>query len=572
MNRACCLPGWTATGLWHVTNSCTSGTPPNPTHWAYYGIDGSCTFNNGSSNSGDLTSNTVNIPTAATSATLSFKYVYFGEAGTPPSGYDNASLRISINGGPFTQVISLSTTGSFGNWQNASLNLTPYAGSSVTLQWNFNTIDAIGNDNLGMQVDSISINSNNGFSFCAGGSVQLNASGGYSSYAWSTGANTNNILVTSAGNYTVTVTSGSCTSSATAAVASNPTPTPSITTNNAQLLFYENFETGSMPSGWSATGLWHVTNACVSGTPTNPSYWAYYGLDGTCTFNTGATNAGDIYTPSISIPSNATDVKLRFNYAYAGEAGIPPSGWDFASANISVNGGPSTLLGYLSNTGSNGNWLAAQFDMSSYAGSSVVISWNYNTVDAVANSFLGMQIDSVAMISNSSVNFCSGSGLTFSTGAGVGTYLWSNGANTSSIAIASPGNYAVTVTTANGCSGTAAVNTLMYLCPLQLNLKAFIEGYYLGGGLMQAVVDPLLYPTLCDTITVELRNNISPYNLESSVEGVLSTSGNGQFVFPGNLLSKQYYIVVKSRNGIETWSKLPLLMDVPIEVFDFTTP
>ncbi|MBK7683716.1 MAG: hypothetical protein IPJ26_15155 [Bacteroidetes bacterium] len=52
--------------------------------------------------------------------------------------------------------------------------------------------------------------------------------------------------------------------------------------------------------------------------------------------------------------------------------------------------------------------------------------------------------------------------------------------------------------------------------------------------------------------------------------GVLNTSGNGQFIFPGNLLSKQYYIVLKTRNGIETWSKLPLLMDVPVEVFDFT--
>ena len=563
-------PGWTATGLWHVTNACISGTPPNPTHWAYYGIDGSCTFNNGVANSGNLTSNTVDIPAAATSATLSFKYAYYGEGGLPPTGYDNSSLLISVNGGAFTPVFNLSTTGSIGNWLSASINLTPYVGSTIALQWNFTTIDNIGNDFLGLQLDSISIKSNNGFSFCAGGSVQLNTNAGYSSYAWSTGANTSSISVAAAGNYTVTVTSGGCTSSATAVVTSNPIPTPSITGSTSQLLFYEDFESGSMPSGWTASGLWHITNACISGTPPNPSRWAYYGIDGSCTFNSGLSNAGNLTSPAISIPANATNTQLRFRYAYAGEGGIPPSGWDFASANISVNGGPYTLLGYLSNTGSNGAWLSAQFNLSAYAGSTVALQWNFNTVDAVANNFLGMQVDSIAVVNNSSVNFCSGSNVTLSTGAGLGTYLWSTGANTSSIVINTAGNYAVTVTTASGCSGTATTNTLMYVCPLQLNLKAFLEGFYLGGGMMQAVVDPLLYPTLTDTVTVELRNNISPYNLESSVVGVLNTSGNGQFIFPGNLLSKQYYIVLKTRNGIETWSKLPLLMDVPVEVFDFT--
>ncbi|MBK9400559.1 MAG: PKD domain-containing protein [Bacteroidetes bacterium] len=565
-------PGWTATGLWHITNACVSGTPPNPTRWAYYGIDGSCTFNNGGTHSGNLTSNTVAIPAAATSATLSFKYAYNGEGGAYPSGYDNSALLISVNGGAFAPIFNLSTTGSGGSWLNASVNLAPYAGSTIALQWNFNTVDNIGNDYLGLQLDSISIKANNGFSFCSGGSVNLNASAGYSSYVWSTGANTSGISVAIAGNYTVTVTSGSCTSSATAIVTVNPNPTPAITGNISQLLFYENFESGSLPSGWSVTGLWHVTNACVSGTPPNPNYWAYYGLDGTCNFNTGTTNSGNMYSPPIAVPANAADVKLRFRYAYAGEAGIPPGGWDWASANISVNGGPYTLLGYLSNTGSNGSWLAAQYDLSSYAGDTVIINWNYNSVDAVANNFLGMQIDSIAVVSNASVNFCSGSNVVLSAGSGSGNFLWSTGATTSTIAVTAPGNYSVTETSINGCSGTAATNSLMYICPLQLNLKAFIEGYYLGGGLMQAVVNPTLYPTLADTITVELRNSIAPYALEKSVKGTLNTSGNGQFIFPGNLLSRQYYIVVKTRNTIETWSKLPVLMDIPVEMFDFTTP
>ena len=45
-----------------------------------------------------------------------------------------------------------------------------------------------------------------------------------------------------------------------------------------------------------------------------------------------------------------------------------------------------------------------------------------------------------------------------------------------------------------------------------LNLKAFIEGFYWGGGLMQAVLynnDPITFTqTDCDTVTIELHESI----------------------------------------------------------------
>src|SRR5205807_2305981 len=55
--------------------------------------------------------------------------------------------------------------------------------------------------------------------FCAGGSVTLSAPAGLSSYAWSNGATTQSINVTTAGNYSVTVTNANgcgATSAATA--------------------------------------------------------------------------------------------------------------------------------------------------------------------------------------------------------------------------------------------------------------------------------------------------------------------------------------------------------------------
>ena len=105
-----------------------------------------------------------------------------------------------------------------------------------------------------------------------------------------------------------------------------------------------------------------------------------------------------------------------------------------------------------------------------------------------------------------------------------------------------------------------------------LNLKVFIQGFYLNNGIMNAVVDPINNPTLCDTIIVELHNASSPYNLEHSVKNTIDVNGNGQFIFPADVLTHSYYIVVRHRNSIETWSKTPVLFNGAVVNFDFTSP
>ena len=69
-------------------------------------------------------------------------------------------------------------------------------------------------------------------SFCTGGSTILNAGAGYSSYLWSTGATTQTITVTTAGDYDVTVTNaGGCSASAAVVVTLFTSPVPSISGN-----------------------------------------------------------------------------------------------------------------------------------------------------------------------------------------------------------------------------------------------------------------------------------------------------------------------------------------------------
>ncbi|MCX6291856.1 MAG: hypothetical protein NT126_08835, partial [Bacteroidetes bacterium] len=106
-----------------------------------------------------------------------------------------------------------------------------------------------------------------------------------------------------------------------------------------------------------------------------------------------------------------------------------------------------------------------------------------------------------------------------------------------------------------------------------LNLKAFIEGFYTGGGQMQAVLYNNLMsadPTACDSVTIELHHDFPPYNLAASLTVLLHTDGTATAKFPSSLLNNSYYIVFRHRNSIETWSKDPLLFNSSAMSFDFT--
>ena len=107
-----------------------------------------------------------------------------------------------------------------------------------------------------------------------------------------------------------------------------------------------------------------------------------------------------------------------------------------------------------------------------------------------------------------------------------------------------------------------------------LNLKLYLQGYYdAGSGFMQPVllnqgVGSSITET--DTITVELHNPGSPYAIVSSAKAVLRTDGTVSLNFTP--VSGSYYIVVKHRNVMQTWSANPVSVDPSFESFyDFTT-
>ena len=78
---------------------------------------------------------------------------------------------------------------------------------------------------------------------------------------------------------------------------------------------------------------------------------------------------------------------------------------------------------------------------------------------------------------------------------------------------------------------------------MTLNLTMFIEGFYNAGSDSQ----------VSDTITVELRNSASPFAVADQTSAFVSANGTVQVKF-GNAANGNYYIAVKHRNSIETWS------------------
>ena len=74
--------------------------------------------------------------------------------------------------------------------------------------------------------------------------------------------------------------------------------------------------------------------------------------------------------------------------------------------------------------------------------------------------------------------------------------------------------------------------------------------------------------TRTDSVTIELRNSTPPYMVAASQKVILNTNGTcvGNFSVNGN-----YFIVVKHRNMIDTWSANPVNIGAIPATYDFST-
>jgi len=84
---------------------------------------------------------------------------------------------------------------------------------------------------------------------------------------------------------------------------------------------------------------------------------------------------------------------------------------------------------------------------------------------------------------------------------------------------------------------------------IKLNLTMFIQGFYNASGNSQ----------VSDTVKVELHYQTSPFSVADVTKAVAGTNGSAVMKF-GNASGGNYYIALKHRNSIETWSASPVGM------------
>ncbi|MDQ3021239.1 MAG: hypothetical protein M3R36_11830 [Bacteroidota bacterium] len=110
--------------------------------------------------------------------------------------------------------------------------------------------------------------------------------------------------------------------------------------------------------------------------------------------------------------------------------------------------------------------------------------------------------------------------------------------------------------------GTAFKTLTMHLGNSStLNLTALIQGFY----------DPITNQMVSDTARIYLRNVSSPYAIVESAKSVLDSNGNGIFNFTNSVNAIPYYIILKHRNGLETWSEAGNTFTSGNLSYDFTS-
>jgi hypothetical protein len=109
------------------------------------------------------------------------------------------------------------------------------------------------------------------------------------------------------------------------------------------------------------------------------------------------------------VPADATALTLTYCSAYGGEAGNSnTSGWDWAW--VAVNG---VEVDDVSVDGDQLTWETRTVDLSAYVGQSVTLSWNFDSLDDVANTEFGWQVDAIRLtaVRPSGSQDCNGNGL-----------------------------------------------------------------------------------------------------------------------------------------------------------------
>jgi len=284
-------------------------------------------------------------------------------------------------------------------------------------------------------------------SFCSGGSVGLDAGTGYSAYNWSTGATTQTITATTAGVYTVSVTSttGCTTGSSSAVVNVYSPPNPIITPYGPTTFCIGTNLTLDAGSGYSAYN-WS-TGSTTETTTVNSA--GTYTITVTDVNGCTGTNSITTYTndnPIVSGTSTDAGCSVANGTATANPSGGAP-GYTYSWSNTQTT---QTITGL-----SAGTYGVTITDTNGCTASTPVTVNGANAPSLTTST------------TSTGCTVANGTATANATGGTPGyTYQWSDAQITQTATGLAAGTYFVTVTDTNGCIAVTSANISVSASPL----------------------------------------------------------------------------------------------------------
>ena len=329
------LGGVETNGLWHRTDTCRTLDPDHGSdHALYFGSDSTCNYDTGQSEQGFATVAVDLTPTEG-SVGLSFdRLLQWSGNG------ELVALEASSDSGATWTTLASNTSPPFlfptSSWTCTTFDLSEYAGGDLLLRFGFDTVMPISTPADGFYIDNLSVEAE--------------------------GFQGQGVIV--------------------------PCEAPGYVIHEAD------FE--SDDADYALNGLWHRSAVCAASNPSHHSERGlYFGVDETCSYDTGQIEAGEAVSPPIEIHDSPGLVLMSLLYHLETDENI-----DIAGVEISRDDGETwsqlaSSMGVPQLEDGGGLWKCGTYNLSAYAGQTIRIRLSFDTVFAVLNGFSGFFVDDI---------------------------------------------------------------------------------------------------------------------------------------------------------------------------------